>query len=330
VFFDGGELELVAGIENRELFDINSPLLEGDKPSLPCPRHPEKRMIEREVAGTRVRLLRTFVTDDKEPQPLRIDQCEHCGGIWFDGGELEALAQSLRESRMAPFLVDPQIRERKVSGWLWPFMMLTGLPVESWQPRLRRPYCMWMLVALCCLGFLTQLFSPDPEALVRFYGLVPADLRMQRLMPLVTYMFLHGGVAHLLGNLYFLWVFGDNVEDRLGSSRFLLLYLLAGIGAAACHAGLTGRTDIPVVGASGAIAGVMGAYAVLFPRARLVSLIVFFQVRWKTSTYLLMWLGVQLLGGMLGTPGIAWWAHVGGFLVGGLLAWPYRRGVARG
>lgn len=332
IWFDGGELATLTQVGNSELFDLQSPLLEGDTPTVPCPRHTDVRMLERQLASARMGALAsgTDKADASKHGPLRIDQCPKCSGLWFDGGELEQLVTALRDSRMAPFLVDPAIMNKPTSGLLWMFMFLTGLPVEQWQPRLRRPLMVLTLIAFCVVAFIWQALSPNPEALVTEYGLIPDRLATDNLVPLLSHMFLHGGLLHLLGNMYFLWVFGDNVEDRLGRGRFLLLYFAAGLGAALCHVALTNRTDIPVVGASGAIAGVMAAYAVLFPRARLVSLIFVISVHWKTTTYLAIWLVYQVIGALMGTPGIAWWAHIGGFAVGAVIAWPFRLGVNRG
>jgi membrane associated rhomboid family serine protease len=156
------------------------------------------------------------------------------------------------------------------------------------------------------------------------FALIPHELGRGHYAGLFTYMFLHGGVAHLLGNLYFLYTFGDNVEERLGRARFLGLYLVSGVVAALLH-GLVKLGDAtPVVGASGAISGVMAAYAVLFPRTRLISLILVFRVRWNTRVYLGMWLLLQVIGAAFGMQGVAWWAHIGGFLIGWLLAYRLR------
>lgn len=325
VWFDSGELATLTAIGNREAFDLQSPLLAGDRESEPCPRHPDTRMLQRQLLPSRLRGMGAVEADQS---PLHVDQCPQCSGLWFDGGELDRLMTSLRDSRMAPFLIDPAAMDRPSSSWRWLFMLLTGLPVEQWQPRLRRPLAVLTLIALCFLVFAWQLTDPSGELWAHSHALLPMRLFQRGLQPLLTHMFMHGSVVHLLGNLYFLWVFGDNVEDRLGSTRFLLLYLAAGLGAALCHCLLTSRPDLPVLGASGAVAGVMAAYVVLFPQARLVSMIFLFTIRWKTSTYLLIWLGYQFIGAAMGVPGIAWWAHIGGFAIGWLIARPYRLGVA--
>jgi membrane associated rhomboid family serine protease/Zn-finger nucleic acid-binding protein len=326
IWFDAGELSMLAQLGNGDAFALQSPLLAGDAASVPCPRHPGTRMLERQLLASKARML---AGGSDDAGPLTIDQCPTCHGLWFDGGELDQLAKSLRDSRLAPFLADPEAMERPGSAWRWLFMLMTGLPIEQWQPRLRRPLAVMTLLAICVVMFLWQLGAPGNDLWVGQYGLVPSRLMQGGLPPLVMHMFMHGGLLHIIGNMYFLWVFGDNVEDRLGPMRFLYLYFAAGFGAALCHAVLTDRPDVPVLGASGAVAGVMAAYVVLFPQARIVSMILFFSVRWKTSTYLLVWLGYQVIGVAMGIPGIAWWAHIGGFVVGYLVARPFRLGVAQ-
>ncbi len=157
------------------------------------------------------------------------------------------------------------------------------------------------------------------------------DQAINILTPLLS-MFLHGGWTHLLGNALFLWVFGNNVEDAMGRTRFLVFYVLCGVAAAAAHVAVDPRSPIPTVGASGAISGIMGAYLVLFPRVRVRMLfifIVFFKVfRFPAWLVLLYWFGLQILVGLpdLLTPspelagGVAVWAHLGGFVAGMLLA----------
>jgi membrane associated rhomboid family serine protease len=147
-------------------------------------------------------------------------------------------------------------------------------------------------------------------------------------LTIVTHMFLHGGIAHVLGNTWFLWVFGRNVEDRIGPGRFLLLYLLAGVAAAATQMLASADSPLPMLGASGAISGVLGAYLVLFPTAWIYALVPWIVpiVPIPAFVFLLLWFVVQafngfgaLLDSRLGG-GVAWWAHAGGFAAGmGLL-----------
>jgi membrane associated rhomboid family serine protease len=143
----------------------------------------------------------------------------------------------------------------------------------------------------------------------------------------LTSMFLHGGWLHLIGNMWFLWLFGNNVEDSMGRARYLVFYLLSGLAAAATQTFMNPNSAIPMVGASGAISGVMGAYVVLYPRVRVHMLVVlgFFITRIAVPAFLMLgyWFLLQLLGGLpsLGdeTGGVAFWAHAGGFVTGALL-----------
>jgi membrane associated rhomboid family serine protease len=196
----------------------------------------------------------------------------------------------------------------------------------------------YALIAANVWVFLYELaLGPGLEAFVQTWGFVPAryflvaqidpDNWAARYLPIFTSMFLHGGWAHLIGNMVYLWVFGDGLEDRLGHLRYLALYLLTGVGAALAHAYLYPTSAVPTVGASGAISGVLGGYLVLFPAARVLTLIVlvFFivdVVEIPAVLYLGFWFLMQLLSGAFALAvadtagGVAWWAHVGGFMAG--------------
>jgi membrane associated rhomboid family serine protease len=145
------------------------------------------------------------------------------------------------------------------------------------------------------------------------------------LIPLFTHMFLHGGWLHIISNLWILYIFGDNVEDRMGSVRYLIFYLLSGVAAAFTQALIGPGSRIPALGASGAIAGVLGAYVVLFPRGRVTTLIPLFYVPWFVEIsavfFIGFWFVVQLFSGFISLGnvqggGVAWWAHIGGFVFG--------------
>ncbi len=138
-------------------------------------------------------------------------------------------------------------------------------------------------------------------------------------------MFLHGGGLHLGGNMLFLWVFGDNIEDAMGHGRFILFYLLGGIAAGLIQTLAGPSSQVPTIGASGAVAAVLGAYLILHPRAKILVPIVIFPVYLPAVFVLLLWIGFQVftaLGG--GGGGVAWWAHIGGFVTGALLIVPFR------
>jgi membrane associated rhomboid family serine protease len=193
------------------------------------------------------------------------------------------------------------------------------------------------IIALNILIFLYQvsLGTEGLDQLVYRWGIVPDQLHLSSL---VTSMFLHGGWMHVLGNMLFLWVFGRNVEDLLGGPRFLAFYLLCGIAAAVVHVITNPYSRTPTIGASGAIAGVMGAFLVKFPRARIVTLvtIIFFLTTMDipAAVLLLFWFGLQFVNGVGSLAetdytggGVAWFAHVGGFLAGVVLIklFPERR-----
>lgn len=207
-------------------------------------------------------------------------------------------------------------------------------PFRDHNPSARQPVVTWLLIALNVAVFLLMLpLTADPEASAAFYerwGLIPARL-VYGAAPetAITSMFLHGGFLHLFGNMLFLYVFGDNLEDRMGRLPFLGFYIASGLGAGALQVAADPSSLVPMVGASGAIAGVMGGYLLLFPKAR-VDLLIFlvFIVRIITlpaSAVLAYWFIVQIAAGAVSgasETGVAHWAHVGGFVVGGLLAVP--------
>ena len=182
------------------------------------------------------------------------------------------------------------------------------------------------LIVLNVLVFLYQATLPN-YALSQFvteWGIVPDRLNP---ISLLTSMFLHGGWTHIIGNMLFLWVFGRNVEDLIGGGRFLVFYLGCGLAAAVIHVGANLYSRVPTIGASGAIAGVMGAYLIKFPRARIVTLVpIFFfltTMEIPAALLLLFWFGMQFLSGIGSlaedssmSGGIAWFAHIGGFIAG--------------
>jgi membrane associated rhomboid family serine protease len=272
---------------------------------------------------------------------LYIDRCKSCHGIWLDAGELKRIravtAQRHGLGLESPPPADARLRElarphRVLQGGgsspgVYLFQLLTALPVEVDAPRERYPWVTLGLVVTCVATFLYQLFAVDDlEAFARAWAFVPSSVAQgQGLAGLWTHMFLHGGLLHLLGNMYFLWLFGDNVEDRLNRFLYLVFFVSCGLGAAGLHAWLTPDLDIPTLGASGAVSGVMGAYLLLYPHRKMYQVLWFFQFKVSVGFYLFFWLGLQLVYAALGMPGVAWWAHVGGFGVGAGLLWIFRR-----
>jgi len=202
------------------------------------------------------------------------------------------------------------------------------------------PWMTWVLIALNLVIFFYEsaLGESQFNQTVLAFGLVPARLSFSSVqvfpwLTLVTSMFLHGSWFHVISNMWFLFIFGDNVEDRMGPSRYLSFYLAAGVIAGLCQFFLYPSSTIPTVGASGAIAGVLGAYFVLYPRARVITLVPLFILPWFVEIPALVYLGIwfltQLFSGLVNLGrlgagmdfgGIAWWAHIGGFVFGLLVA----------
>ncbi len=209
-------------------------------------------------------------------------------------------------------------------------------PLYDDNPHNQCPYITYVLIAICVIVFCIQLSQPGQagQELVISFGFIPARLFTaadlppdMRLVPawttLVTSMFMHGGFMHLAGNMLYLWIFGDNVEVAMGRVRFIIFYLLTGLAAVLSHAFLDTGSQVPLIGASGAISGVLGAYILLFPRASVqVLMFPLGLVSVPAVVVLAVWFGLQLFSGFA-TPsaggGVAFWAHVGGFVAGVLL-----------
>ncbi len=214
------------------------------------------------------------------------------------------------------------------------------IPIRDINPRRHFPVVTMVLVALNILVFVFEMLIPTEaglDSLAFTWGLVPYELTTLKpiaLVTLFTSMFIHGGLLHLGSNMLYLWIFGDNIENALGSLRFAFFYLLCGVGAALAQV-LTGPSStIPMVGASGAISGVLGAYLVLFPKAQVETLVFlgyFLRlVRLPAAAVLGMWILLQLLSGfaslgMEATGGVAFFAHIGGFFSGIVLVLLLRR-----
>ena len=215
------------------------------------------------------------------------------------------------------------------------------IPIRDVIPSRTTPVVTVSLIVFNIVVFVFQsaLSERGLALFLANFALIPAEFS---LVTVVTSMFLHAGLAHLAGNMLFLWIFGDNIEDRLGHGRFVAFYVICGGAAAVAQTALTPDSLVPMVGASGAIAGVMGAYLVLFPHSRIVMLFPFPPIVFELPAvlFLVLWFGMQFLNGlgtlpMFGadqlTGGVAFWAHVTGFAVGVVLVRimrpPYRATV---
>lgn len=228
-------------------------------------------------------------------------------------------------------------------------------PIHDENPTLRRPAVTLLLIAVTTFAWFFLQGAGSERALaasICAYGLIPAEILGASDVSLVpvgrnlvcrvepggawhtafTSMFMHGGWFHLIGNMWFLWIFGNNVEDSMGRSRFLVFYLCCGLGAAFAQVFVDPSSTVPMVGASGAIGGIMGAYVVLYPRVAVTLLVFlgFFVTTVQVPAYLMLgyWFALQLLGGLpqLGGSegGVAFWAHVGGFVSGAILIFAFR------
>lgn len=208
------------------------------------------------------------------------------------------------------------------------------IPIRDTIPSRNYPIVNNTLIGINIVVYLVQLSQgAQMSRFVYIYGLVPAKLTVphiaahftigQVLFSLLTFMFLHGSFLHILGNMWSLYIFGDNVEDRLGSVNYLIFYLLSGLVSGLFHFVLNLESTVPTIGASGAIAGVMGAYFILYPNSRILTLIPIFIfplfVEIPAFFFLGIWFFMQLFNAALGggsMSGIAWWAHIGGFVFG--------------
>jgi membrane associated rhomboid family serine protease len=208
------------------------------------------------------------------------------------------------------------------------------IPLKDLNPRRTFPIVNIALILANIAVFIYQITLSPPvfKSFVLMNATVPARVTAflgghshvsfeAAFLPLITSMFLHAGIAHIVGNMLFLWIFGDNVEDFFGHLPYLFFYLVCGIGAGLLHIFFNLGSSVPALGASGAISGVMGAYLVLYPGARILTLVFIFLVPIPAILILVYWFVLQFLGavtsmGVAATGGVAVWAHVGGFLLG--------------
>lgn len=288
-----------------------------------------------------------------EGHSLALDACCRCMGVWFDTAELEAIPRRLPMTpEQKEKSLSPKAREKlavwKVElakadyqaadtgppeeAWKWVPAIL-GIPVEIDAPALsRRPWRTWSTVVLCILATLPVLFASGSAAgYFRQWGFVPAQWYRYGGLTLITSFFLHGGWFHLLGNMYFLVVFGDNVEDRLGGVWFILLLLAGHSVGMLAHACFEPNPHIPCVGASAGISAVLAFYAVAFPRVRLGFIFrVWYVFRWVSMPAILalvLYSLLQIVGVWMqvsGISGVSYLGHLGGLVVGLVAVWLYK------
>lgn len=254
---------------------------------------------------------RLAVYNLSEVVQLEVHACEKCRGLWFEPGEVEH-ATLLEQHEKAMLAID---RERTWKDWF--FQLLLSVPVEfNMKPR-SFPKVTVGLITACALVFLLGTFSILPQQTIESGAFLPASFPdISWFVSLLSYQFLHANLLHLVGNMYFLYLFGDNLEDVLGWRDYLILYLAAGAVGALTHQGFTAEPEVVLVGASGAVAGLMAAYMVIFRRAKLTVMLAVWQFKVPALWYCGGWVLLNMAGQLLGQGAVSWGCHLGGFAVG--------------
>lgn len=273
-----------------------------------------------------------------------MDRCATCSGIWTDKHEAYQAAMYNKgnpkldklASSMASHVQDQEnfkdlvenINELRNSGGGLLIGIQGILPIGDDIPKHRLPFIVLGLILLNTISLISALAFGDIESFCNEMGLIPTHIIAgQNLFTLYSNMFCHASVAHLVGNMAFLWIFGTHVEDAFHHVYFILFYLLCGIAANLAHLAMNLHSTIPCVGASGAIAGVMAAYLILYPSSHLKLIVGGIVMTLPAWVYLVGWFFMQLLASMLSSGtggGIAWFAHIGGFVCGAIITFPFR------
>lgn len=277
-----------------------------------------------------------------------LDKCPSCEGLWADGGEVKEVARYLKEDPRIKVIGEAFIERdrtledlaelseslmKPVSRLMYPFVLFMPfmpkiiIPFSDDNPRQRIPTITISIIILCTLIFIGQaFFVRDPSTFYQRFGFIPARFLS---IGLISSMFLHGGLLHLIGNMFFLWLFGDNVEDRFSRVGFLVFYICCGISASILHSILNWDLSIPAIGASGAISGIIGAYLIFYPTAKIKLFVICRILHTPAFLYLGTWFLFQLIYGFIfkstGVSSIAWFAHIGGFAFGGLVAYFFKK-----
>ncbi|QQX79459.1 rhomboid family intramembrane serine protease [Shewanella sp. KX20019] len=250
-----------------------------------------------------------FLMDDFQ---VEVDVCHSCTGVWIDEHEREKVVQS------------PQIRaaleqlNQKTNIKTWLFQFLLQMPIEYNLKTKIKPWVTYSLLALNIIIFFAYGYS-DPATVWVFnnFAMQPSFVMQgQQVLPLLSHMFLHADILHLAGNMYFLYVVGDNLEDAIGHSRFLAVYLLCGFAAVFAQIASDPSSTVYMVGASGAIAGLFGMYLLWFKHASLTFMFVVFQKKLSPLVFFAIWLLINIIGAWLAESAVAYWAHIGGFIAG--------------
>ncbi|MBE0448693.1 MAG: rhomboid family intramembrane serine protease [Actinobacteria bacterium] len=293
---------------------------------------------------------------DYEPDlKIFLDHCPVCGGTWIGAVGLKALTDYLKPPAPRPDnTADQELMQDNVcslgntdrAGWKsirsGETEFFDNMKVSLIRRILGIPYVErhlsiipWVTVGIIVLNVVLYFFLvdsvPDRGAVIKRLGFVPADISSNPAGALLTFfssMFMHGSVGHLVWNMIFFWLFGSRIEEDYGPKMFIVFYLISGIVAGLVHTAFNLGSMIPVVGASGAISGVFGAFFVLHPRLRVIAFFMLISIRLSAAVYLGLWFVAQILNSIVtasaGGAGIAWFAHIGGFIAGALMAYPLR------
>jgi membrane associated rhomboid family serine protease len=258
---------------------------------------------------------------------IEVDVCTSCSGVWIDHGQLHKVIESPRIKEALAYL------NKKINTKTWVFQFLSQMPVEYNIKPKNKPWVTYTLVLLNVLIFLLYHFNIVTTEHVFENFSLRSDRVIQgaSFWTLLSHMYLHGGIMHLVGNMYFLAIIGDNLEDALGKVKFLGIYTLCGLGAAGFQIAADPQSSIPMVGASGAIAGLFAMYLLWFRHASLSLMIIVYQKKVSPQIFFAIWLLINIAGVALsdGSGGVAYWAHIGGFIVGLIVAFSYKNAVMR-
>ncbi|MBQ9501074.1 MAG: rhomboid family intramembrane serine protease [Lentisphaeria bacterium] len=289
------------------------------------------------------RAMRQVVLNAEKTPVIELDVCMRCQMVWFDPKELEssippeetvsrqelpAKARELLALHAVKKCSAPEAGSPFESGDYWKLLpALLGMPVEEDAPPLSQlPVVTWSLILICAAVHLPA--AGDLKQVIGGYGFIPNQWLRLGGLTIITSMFLHGSWPHLIGNMYFLAVFGDNVENEFGRLKYIALILFCGLAAAAAHAVLDPRGDVPCVGASGFISGIIACYAVFFPMVKLGFLVRFlFWLRLPAWAAFLLWMVFQLVSASFvqSAAETAYFSHIGGAIAGAAVALVCRR-----
>jgi membrane associated rhomboid family serine protease len=257
---------------------------------------------------------------------VEIDTCSSCSGVWLDSEELEKVTHSPAIAN-ALLELDKPIQKRT-----WLFQFLSQMPVEyNLKPKVT-PWATYSLVLLNFLIFISYSLGLLGESFAYHHFALHSNQvsHWHQLWTLLTHMYMHGGVMHLIGNMYFLYIIGDNLEESLGRGKFILYYTLCGLVAAAAQIIADPNSIIPMVGASGAIAGLFGMYLLWFRHASLTLMIVIYQKKVSPLIFFAIWLVINIVGLYFAGEsdgGVAYWAHIGGFIAGIIIGLMFKKQV---